>query len=93
MATQRLCGPRSPQKIDRRWSRKHAHTQRRLCERFAAPVVGDVLCQDIMTWHMQQVVNAAPTAKEGARVHGMISALIGAGPHARPWVCRTPRSG
>ena len=22
---------------DRRWSRKHAHTQRRLCERFAAP--------------------------------------------------------
>ena len=28
---------------------------------------------------MQQVVNAAPTAKEGARVHGMISALVGAG--------------
>ena len=22
-----------------RWSRKHAHTQRRLCERFAAPVI------------------------------------------------------
>ena len=66
-------------RADRRWSRKHAHTQRRLCERFAAPVVGDVLCQDIMTWHMQQVVNAAPTAKEGARVHGMISAMVGAG--------------
>ena len=66
-----------PTKIDRRWSRKHAHTQRRLCERFAAPVIGDVACQDIKTWHMQQVVNAAPTAKEGARVHGMISALIG----------------
>ncbi len=64
---------------DRRWSRKHAHTQRRLCERFAAPVIGDVACQDIMTWHMQQVVNAAPTATEGARVHGMISALVGAG--------------
>jgi hypothetical protein len=25
--------------VDRRWSRKHAHTQRRLCERFAAPVI------------------------------------------------------
>jgi hypothetical protein len=24
---------------ERRWSRKHAHTQRRLCERFAAPVI------------------------------------------------------
>lgn len=64
---------------DRQWSRKHAHTQRRLCERFAAPVIGNVLCQDIKTWHMQQVVNAAPTAKEGARVHGMISALAGTG--------------
>jgi len=64
---------------DRRWSRKHAHTQRRLCERFAAPVIGGVACQDIKTWHMQQVVNAAPTAKEGARVHGMISALVAAG--------------
>ncbi|HLI39858.1 MAG TPA: hypothetical protein VKV80_21360 [Streptosporangiaceae bacterium] len=25
---------------DQRWSRKHAYTQRRLCERFAAPVIG-----------------------------------------------------
>ena len=25
-----------------RWSRKHAHTRRRLCERFAAPVIGAV---------------------------------------------------
>ena len=64
---------------DRRWSRKHVHTQRRLCERFAFPVIGDVACQDIKTWHMQQVVNAAPTAKEGPRVHGMISALVAAG--------------
>jgi hypothetical protein len=29
------------------WSRKHAHTQRRLCERFAAPVIDTVTCQDI----------------------------------------------
>jgi hypothetical protein len=37
--------------VDERWSRKHAHTQRRLCERFAAPVIGAVTCQDITTEH------------------------------------------
>jgi hypothetical protein len=61
------------------WSRKHAHTQRRLCERFAAPVIGTVTCQDITTGHMQHIVNAAPTPGEGDRVQGMISALVGAG--------------
>jgi site-specific recombinase XerC len=64
---------------DRCWSRKHAHTQRRLCERFAAPAIGMVTCQDIRPCHMQQIVNAAPTAGEGARVAGMISALVSAG--------------
>ena len=54
--------------VQDRWSRKHAHTQRRLCERFAAPVIGAVTCQDIKIWHTQQIVNAAPTAGEGARV-------------------------
>jgi len=61
------------------WSRKHAHTQRRLCERYAAPVIGAVIAQDIKTAHMQQIVNAAPTAGEGKRVQAMISALVGAG--------------
>ena len=65
--------------VDQRWSRKHAHTQRRLCERFAASVIGAVTCQDIKAGHMQKVVNAAPTAGEGARVAGMISALVSAG--------------
>jgi hypothetical protein len=51
-------------------SRKHAHTQRRLCERFAAPVIDTVACQDITTWHTQQIVNAAPTPGEGDRVRG-----------------------
>ena len=63
----------------RQWSRKHAHTQRRLCERFAAPVIGAVPCQDITTAHTQQVVNAAPTPGEGTRTAGMISALVSAG--------------
>jgi hypothetical protein len=62
-----------------RWSRKHAHTQRRLCERFAAPVIAAVTCQDITTAHMQQIVNAAPTPGEGDRVQRMISALVTAG--------------
>jgi hypothetical protein len=63
----------------RQWSRKHAHTQRRLCERFAAPVIDAVICQDIKTGHMQKIVNAAPTPGEGGRVRGMISALVAAG--------------
>ena len=65
--------------VQDRWSRKHAHTQRRLCERFAAPVIGAVTCQDITTSHTQQIVSAAPTAGEGNRVHRMLSALVTAG--------------
>jgi hypothetical protein len=42
-----------------RWSRRHADTQRRLCERFATPVIGAVSCQDIKIEHTQ-IVNAAP---------------------------------
>jgi integrase len=62
-----------------RWSRKHAHTQRRLCERFAAPVIDAVTCQDIKIEHTQRIVNAPSTAGEGERVRGMISALVSAG--------------
>jgi integrase len=65
--------------VSAQWSRKHAHTQRRLCERFAAPVIGALACEDIKVSHMQQVVNAAPTASEGDRTRGMISALVSAG--------------
>jgi hypothetical protein len=65
--------------VDKRWSRKHAHTQRRLCERLAAPVIGAVTCQDIRISHMQKIVDTASTPGEGARVQGMISALVTAG--------------
>lgn len=64
---------------EQRWSRKHADTQRRLCERFAAPVIGAVTCQDIKTGHTQAIVSAAPTAGEGNRARRMISALVSAG--------------
>jgi len=65
--------------VQDRWSRKHAHTQRRLCLLYVAPVIDGVTCQDIKTGHMQQIVNAAPTAGEGDRVRRMISALVTAG--------------
>ena len=52
---------------DRVWSRKHAHTQARLCQRFAAPVIAVIACQDITTGHTQQIVNAVPTPGDGKR--------------------------
>jgi hypothetical protein len=62
-----------------RWSRKHADTQRRLCQRYATPVIGAVTCQDITVNHAQKIVNAAPTVGEGDRVHRMLSAMVSAG--------------
>lgn len=67
----------SPDRLpaERQWSRKHAPTQARLCERFALPVIATVPCQDIKLGQMQQIVNAPATPGEGRQVHGMISAL------------------
>jgi hypothetical protein len=64
---------------DRRWSRKHADTQRRLCERFVIPVIAKMICQDIKVAHMQAAVNAASTAGEGARLRRCLSAMVTAG--------------
>ena len=44
--------------------------ERRLCERFAAPVIGAVTRQDIKTGYMQKIVNAAPTRKKAAGCAG-----------------------
>ena len=66
--------------VEDRWSRKHAHTQRRLCERFAAPVIGAVTCQDIKTGHTQQIVNAAPT-RRGRRPGARDALRAGRGGH------------
>ncbi len=65
--------------VSKRWSRRHADTQRRLCRRFAAPVIAAVTCQDITPGHMQQIVNSAPTASEGDRLHRCLSAMVTAG--------------
>ncbi len=61
------------------WSRKHADTQRRLCERFVAPVLAAVTCQDISESDMQQIVNSAPTKGEGDRLRRCMRAMVNAG--------------
>jgi hypothetical protein len=38
-----------------------------------------ITCQDIKVADMQKVVNAAPTAGEGARLHRCLSAMVTAG--------------
>ena len=63
----------------RPWSRRHADTQRRLCQRFAAPVIAAACCQDIKVADMQQIINSAPTAGEGARLRRCLSAMVTAG--------------
>jgi integrase len=64
----------------KQWSAKHADTQRRLCERFVAPVIAKIpACQDIKVADMQKVVNSAPTEGEGARLHRCLSAMVMAG--------------
>ena len=63
----------------RPWSAKHADTQRRLCQRFVAPVIAAITCQDIKVADMQQAVNTAPTAGEGTRLHRCLSAMVTAG--------------
>ena len=42
-------------------------------------MIGGLACEDIKAGHMQAVVNAAPTAQEGARLRRCISALVTAG--------------
>jgi len=71
--------PGRPRRASRVSNGSLAHTQRRLCERFAASVIDAITCQDIKIGHMRRIVNAAPTAGEGDRVHRMISALATAG--------------
>jgi hypothetical protein len=53
--------------------RQGATEEKLAAKRFAAPVIDTVTCQDITTRHTQQIVNAAPTAGEGARGAGMLS--------------------
>ncbi len=49
--------------VEDRWSRKHTHTQRRLCERFVGPVIGTIpACQDI------NYLRAQPGQRGGRRL-------------------------
>ncbi len=53
--------------VGRRWSRKHAHTQRRLCERFASPVIAMVACS-LPGWI---IPSAGPVAECSAWLNGL----------------------
>jgi integrase len=77
LITYYLSADRHP--ASRQWSAKHADTQRRLCERFVAPAIAKLTCQDIKAADMQKAVNAAPTEGEGARLHRCLSAMVTAG--------------
>ena len=48
-----VCTAEGAQEPGPQWSRKHAETQRYLCERFVRPVIGQLACQDIRTADMQ----------------------------------------
>ena len=50
-----------------------------MCERYLAPVIDHLACEDIKTGHLQEAVNIAPTAGEGDRVRLCISALVTTG--------------
>jgi hypothetical protein len=77
------------------WSLKHTDTQRRLCQRYLAPVIGHVACEDIKTGHLQEAVNAAPTAggrpaPPVAPPPGRATGSAGASP---PWWARASPAG
>lgn len=74
----------------KQWSCKHAHTQQRLCERFVTPVIAGLACQDIRVADMQRIVNAAPTAQEGGRLHALGA---GRGGHPRRIPGQRPAAG
>ncbi len=58
---------------------KQAHIQRRLCERFAAPVIDTLMCQDTNDRAHAADRKRRARSGEGKRVQGMISALVTAG--------------
>jgi hypothetical protein len=81
-----------PPTEDRRRAQPSCLRKRRkegLCERFAAPVIDTVTCQEIKTSRMQEIVDAAPTPGEGVTsttamlvVRACLLALV-----SRPLVC------
>ena len=60
----------------RSWSRKHADTQRRLCQRYLAPVIGNLVCQDITVADMQ----ASPKSRIRKPCPGTRAGCPGYGP-------------
>ena len=70
------------------WSRKHTDNQRRLCERFAAPVINAVTCQDITVGHTQKIVNAVPPRARATGSAGCCPPWSALGSRAATWSTR-----
>ena len=71
--------------VDKRWSRRHADTQRRLCQRFAAPVIAGVTCQDIT-----RRSHAADRQRRAHRQRGRAAAQVPVGHGDRGHQGRVP---
>lgn len=63
---------------DRQWSSSYRAAQERRCKK-VLEVIGDLPCQRIEVWHMQQIVNSASTANVGRHMQDLISGLVKAG--------------
>ena len=77
---------------DQRWSRKHEHTQRRMCERFAIPVIGGVEPQaaadhpppagyPLAEWLAARIEQARTEQPSGSNPPG----LVFPSPHGKHW--------
>ena len=71
--------------VAKRWSRRHADTQRRLCQRFAAPVIAAVTCQDIT-----RRSHAADRQRRADRQRGRAAAQVPVGHGDRGHQGRVP---
>ena len=63
----------------RAWSRQARRHPAAAVRAVRSPVIAGITCQDIKAADMQKVVNAAPTAGEGARLRRALSAMVTAG--------------
>jgi hypothetical protein len=77
--------------VQDRWSRKHGDSQRRLCQRFAAPVIATVTAGLDNPPAVQASVAAHGTPPSIAVEHRAAALVCYVSPHSGPRACRAPR--
>jgi hypothetical protein len=60
---------------DKQWSFSYRLVQEKRCARILA-AIGHLTCEEIRLIHVQQIVNAAPTADSGAKMRSMVRAVV-----------------